>query len=285
MYATVNFLILRRFSTSILSMIRVRPPAVAGLFYPDDAEELKQMVLGFLGSARASAHPLPRGIIAPHAGYRYSGPIAASAYAPFFGQDNGRYRRIVLLGPSHRVGFQGLALPEARAFQTPLGVVQIDGPAAEELLKLPGVIESDEAHAREHSLEVHLPFVQLLFPGARIVPVLTGRPAPGQVRQAIRTLLKDDGDLLVVSSDLSHYLSYEGAKARDRQTASTIESLRSEALSYEDACGRDAVVGLMDYMREAGGMRLSEVDLRNSGDTSGDRSRVVGYGAFHAVRN
>ena len=266
-------------------MIRVRPPAVAGLFYPEDPGELKQMMLGFLGNAKPHSGPLPRGIIGPHAGYRYSGPIAASAYSPFFGRDNSRYRRVVLMGPAHRVGFQGLALPETRAFQTPLGIVQVDGPAAAELLKLPAVFESDEVHAREHSLEVHLPFIQLLFPEACIVPILTGRPGPGQVGQALGKLIGDDRDLLVISSDLSHYLSYERARARDSQTARTIESLRSETLSYEDACGRDAVAGLMDYIRGVGGMHVSMIDLRNSGDTSGDRNRVVGYGAFHAIRN
>jgi AmmeMemoRadiSam system protein B len=254
----------------------VRPAAVAGLFYPAEPDTLRATVAGLLAGARASA-PAPQALILPHAGYFYSGTIAATGYAAL-GAAAGALRRIVLLGPSHRVCLQGLAVPSARAFATPLGELPIDTAAVATLRQLPSVTLSDDAHALEHSLEVQLPFLRQLAPQARIVPVVAGEASPAEVAAVIDALWGGPETLLVVSSDLSHYQAYESARVTDRATAQAIVAGRAD-LHGAAACGAVLINGLAHSARRRG-LRSEVLDLRNSGDTAGDRRRVVGYGAF-----
>lgn len=254
----------------------LRPAAVAGLFYPAEPDELRATVTALLADAQTAVLP-PKALILPHAGYLYSGAIAASGYASL-GATAHALRRIVLLGPSHRVWLRGLAVPTTQAFATPLGDVRVDTAAVEALRRLPAVTVSDAPHALEHSLEVHLPFLRHLAPLARIVPVVAGDASPDEVAAVIEALWDGPGTLIVVSSDLSHYQSYESARATDRATARAIVAGR-EDLGGDEACGAVLINGLAHAVRGRG-LRVEVIDLRNSGDTAGDRSRVVGYGAF-----
>jgi MEMO1 family protein len=254
----------------------VRDAAVAGLFYPGDPQALSDQ----LDTLLLGAHPFerrPKALIVPHAGYVYSGPVAAQAYGSL-GDAAGALSRVVLLGPSHREWFRGLALPEARAFATPLGVVPVDTEAANKLRELSAVVVSDVPHMHEHSLEVQLPFLQRVAPDAKIVPVLAGEADPAEVAEVIESLWGGSETLIICSSDLSHYHAYRTAQALDEATAQAILEGR-EDLTGEQACGYKVVNGLTRVMRERG-LRAELLDLRNSGDTAGDRSRVVGYGAF-----
>jgi AmmeMemoRadiSam system protein B len=260
-------------------MISVRPPAVAGLFYPAAAAELRRDIAAMLAAAAAGARakPVPKAIIAPHAGYIYSGPIAAAAYARLLPARD-IIKRVVLLGPVHRAPIRGLALPAASMLATPLGSLMVDAKAHAALSLLPQVCISAAAHAQEHSLEVHLPFLQSVLTAFTVVPLAIGDATAAEVAQVIDTLWGGAETLIVVSSDLSHYLCYAEAQAIDRSTAQAILDLRSN-ISHEQACGGTPVNGLA---LSAGRHHLKAdlVDLRNSGDTAGDRSRVVGYGAF-----
>jgi AmmeMemoRadiSam system protein B len=260
-------------------MTSIRPAAVAGSFYPGEPSILASEVASYLAQARgsqAAARP-PKAIIAPHAGYMYSGPIAASVYARLEPL-RGRVRRVVLAGPAHRVYVDGIALTAARAFDSPLGAVRIDVAAVDQLRKLPFAEVSDRAHAMEHSLEVHVPFLQSVLGDFELVPIVVGDASPSEMAQVLDLLWGGDETLIVVSSDLSHYLPYEAARVRDRDTAQAI--MRMEArLVPEEACGCGPINGLLRTARSRG-LVPEQIDLRNSGDTAGDRSRVVGYGAF-----
>jgi AmmeMemoRadiSam system protein B len=271
-------------------MASIRPPAVAGTFYPFNPAELRRMVDGFLaeaqtdqagavaGSSAAAGRRAPKALIAPHAGYVYSGPVAASAYvrlAPL----RGKITRVVLLGPSHRVGFRGLALSSADYFDTPLGRIALDKAAQQAIAGLPQVQLLDAAHALEHSLEVQLPFLQQVLGVFQLVPLVVGDARAEQVAEVLERLWGGEDTLIVVSSDLSHYHDYATAQRLDRATSHSIERLRYEDLHEGDACGRAPVSGLLRYIRGHGG-RLRTVDLRNSGDTAGPRDQVVGYGAY-----
>ena len=259
--------------------LSVRPAAVAGMFYPGDQRELSQSLARMLGAA-ANAGPeraVPKAIIAPHAGYVYSGPIAASVYA-LLAPARGRITRVVLLGPTHRVAVRGLALPGVAAFATPLGTVEIDVPAVETLRQLPQVVVSPEAHALEHSLEVHVPFLQAILGTFTLVPLAVGHAGQREVAEVLDRLWGGPETLIVVSSDLSHYMSYGDAQAVDRATANAILDLATD-ISHEQACGATPVTGLTLAARRHG-LKPELIDLRNSGDTAGDRNRVVGYGAF-----
>ena len=255
----------------------VRRPAVAGLFYPGERAALAREIAELLGSARATAARTPKALIAPHAGYVYSGPVAANAYA-LLKPAHDTIKRVVLLGPTHRVAVRGLALPGVRQFATPLGAVQIDADAVERLRRLPQVVVSDEAHALEHSLEVHVPFLQSVLDDFTLVPLAVGFADAEQVAEVLDTVWGGPETVIVVSSDLSHYLSYREAQALDRATAEEIVGLETE-IDHEQACGATPVCGLTLIARRK---RLTPelVDLRNSGDTAGDKSRVVGYGSF-----
>lgn len=260
-------------------MISVRPPAVAGLFYPAAAAELRREVEAMLAAAEpaARAKPVPKAIIAPHAGYIYSGPVAAAAYARL-APARDLIKRVVLLGPVHRVAIRGLALPAASMLATPLGNLMVDAKAHAALSLLPQVCVNGAAHAEEHSLEVHLPFLQSVLAGFTVVPLAVGDASAEEVAQVIDTLWGGAETLIVVSSDLSHYLNYAEAQALDRATAQAILDMRSD-VTHTQACGSTPVNGLALAARRHH-LTPDLIDLRNSGDTAGDRQRVVGYGAF-----
>ncbi|MBI5782263.1 MAG: AmmeMemoRadiSam system protein B [Gammaproteobacteria bacterium] len=258
-------------------MTSVRNPAVAGLFYPDDPQALRGMLADYLGAVHAK-DAVPKAIIAPHAGYIYSGPVAASAYARVK-PARGRVTRVVLLGPAHRVGFHGLALSSADYFLTPLGRIAVDQEAVKKISDLPQVYVMDAAHAQEHSLEVHLPFLQEVLGEFSLVPLVVGDAEPGEVAEVLDLLWGGPETLIVISSDLSHYHDYKTAQRLDQATSQAIEQLRIEDIRYDDACGRNPVNGLLHVARRRG-LKARTVDLRNSGDTAGSHDRVVGYGAY-----
>ena len=259
--------------------MRVRPPAVAGTFYPADPRALRASVEDALAQAPvACAADAPKALVVPHAGYVYSGPVAATAYARLVPVRD-RVHRVVLLGPSHRVAFDGLAVPGADAFDTPLGRVEIDTGGVARALALPQVQRLDAAHAREHSLEVQIPFLQVVLPQFRLVPIVVGDATPDEISEVIDTLWGGDETVVLVSSDLSHYLSYEEARAIDRETTQAIERLDPAAIGFDQACGRLPVQGLLLSARRRG-LHARTLDLRSSGDTAGSRDSVVGYGAY-----
>lgn len=257
----------------------IRPAAVAGSFYPGEPSILASEVATYLAQARANAgaRQAPKAIIAPHAGYIYSGPIAASVYARLEPL-RGRVKRVVLAGPAHRVWVEGIAVPSAAAFESPLGPVRLDRAAIERLGALPFAEVNDRAHALEHSLEVHIPFLQSVLGDFQLVPIVVGDASPAQMAQVFDTLWGGDETLVVVSSDLSHYLPYESARLRDRDTAERIMRLDAQ-LVPDEACGCAPINGLLRAARVRG-LVPERIDVRNSGDTAGDRDRVVGYGAF-----
>lgn len=260
-------------------MISIRPPAVAGLFYPAAPAELRRAVAALLAAAApaARAKPVPKALIAPHAGYVYSGAVAAAAYARL-APARDIIKRVVLLGPVHRVPIRGLACPAASLMSTPLGNLMVDAAALAALSLLPQVARNDDAHAQEHSLEVQLPFLQTVLTGFSVVPLAVGDATADEVAQVLEALWGGAETLIVVSSDLSHYLGYGEAQATDRGTAQAILDLRS-GISHEQACGGTPLNGLLLAARHHQ-LEPELIDLRNSGDTAGDRSRVVGYGAF-----
>lgn len=258
--------------------LTIRPPAVAGLFYPDDPDELRGSVEARLAAIAPSGMPAPKALIVPHAGYVYSGAIAASGYR-LVQALRGRIERVVLLGPSHRIGFRGVALPSCSACATPLGAVPVDRAALDELAGLPGVGVLDAAHAQEHSLEVHLPFLQVTLGDFRLVPLVVGEAAATTVATVLETLWGGPETLVVVSSDLSHYLPYKDAQVLDAATTRAIEALRFESIGPAQACGCRPLGGLLLHAR-GHGLTVTSIDLRNSGDTAGSRDRVVGYGAY-----
>ncbi len=258
----------------------IRPPAVAGLFYPAGAAALRREVDTLLGAAGAAASAgAPKAIIVPHAGFAYSGPVAAAAYARLRPLQM-KIRRVILLGPAHRVPFRGLALPGAAAFRTPLGDVRLHAATIARLKALPGIKELPGAHAAEHSLEVHLPFLQRVFAKFTLVPLLVGDADPAEVAAVLDALWGGPETIIVVSSDLSHYEPYREAQTHDRRTAEAIERFDGRALGPDDACGCTAVAGLLAAAR-AHGLSIARLDLRNSGDTAGTQADgVVGYGAW-----
>ncbi len=255
----------------------VRPPAVAGAFYPGTSAGLESQIATLLASARTADVRRPKALIAPHAGYIYSGPIAASAYARL-APHRDEYSRVVLLGPAHLVRLRGLALPASTSFATPLGEISLDRNAPEALRRLPQICVSDQAHAQEHSLEVQLPFLQQTLAGFTLVPLAVGDASVQEVAEVLDLLWGGDETLIVVSSDLSHYLSYAQARQIDEQTARIVLGLAPE-LNHEQACGATPVNGLL-RAAERRGLRPQLLDLRNSGDTAGDKNRVVGYASF-----
>jgi AmmeMemoRadiSam system protein B len=258
-------------------MANIRPPAVAGLFYPADRQALAATVESLLQGATAAGQP-PKAIIAPHAGYVYSGPIAASAYA-LLAPSKASIEKVVLLGPSHRVGFRGIATTRADSYASPLGIVPSDRQSYEKIRDLPFVGGLDEAHVQEHSLEVHLPFLQVALENFELIPLVVGDATPEQVSLVLERLWGGPETLIVVSSDLSHYHDYETARRMDGATSIAIENLRPADIGHEAACGRVPVNGLLHFARTRG-LAARTVDLRNSGDTAGGKDRVVGYGAY-----
>ncbi len=251
---------------------RVRPAAVAGLFYPAEPAALAQMADHLLSQAAGSGLPA-RHLIAPHAGWIYSGAVAAAAYRRI----PAGIRRVLLLAPVHRVWTPGLALPSVESFATPLGAIPLDRPALAALAGLPGAAVDDRPHRDEHAIEVHLPFLQLALADFRLIPVLVGGAPAAAVAELIAAC--DDGQTLVlVSSDLSHYHDQATAQRLDARTAQRILALETDLVG-EEACGAAAINGLALYGR-ARGLAAEVLDLRNSGDTAGPPDRVVGYGSF-----
>ncbi|EIJ41564.1 putative dioxygenase [Beggiatoa alba B18LD] len=261
-----------------MSSTYIRPPAVAGMFYPANPAELQQMVKQFLQVATPPSAIQPKALIVPHAGYLYSGAIAATAYAYWLSLAR-TIKRVVLLGPSHRYPLRGLALSTAQAYASPLGNVLLDHQTDETLLKLPFVHAIDQAHQSEHSLEVHLPFLQQLFQQFTLIPLVVGDASPQQVGQVLELLWGGEETVIVISSDLSHYHPYATAQAMDARTSQAIEQLNFNALHYEDACGRNPIAGLLCVAKQRH-LTITTVDLRNSGDTAGSHDKVVGYGAY-----
>lgn len=255
----------------------IRAPAVAGMFYPGAAASLSDEVRGFLASAQAASATVPKALIVPHAGYVYSGAVAASAYA-CLAAARATIRRVVLLGPTHRVAIRGLALPAASAFDTPLGRVSLDAELEQMLLALPQVQQSPAAHAQEHSLEVQLPFLQIALDDFSLLPLAVGMASAEEVAEVLDCVWGGAETLIVISSDLSHYHPYAQAQQLDRETARQIVALQPLA-NHQQACGATPLNGLLLCARRRG-MQAQLLDLRNSGDTAGDRARVVGYGAF-----
>lgn len=276
-------------------MIRIREAAVAGSFYPADATELREMVQRMLdASAGPAALGAPQALVVPHAGYVYSGPVAAAAYALLYRQRR-RYRRVLLLGPSHQVPLSGMALSSADGFRTPLGVVPLDRPLIAALgatlgnvPRHPAVGVLDAAHRSEHSLEVQLPFLQVALDEFSLVPVVVGDVEPEAVAEVIECFWTGPETLPIVSSDLSHYLAYAQAQRRDRDTCRAIEALDAAGVDHAGACGATPLRGLL-LAAARRGLRAVTLDLRNSGDTAGGPAtgmdRVVGYGAWMFVED
>lgn len=264
-------------------MAHIRPAAVAGLFYPDDEAQLREDISSMLSAANAvvaeaASKKSPKAIIVPHAGYVYSGPVAASAYALLFAARD-TITRVILLGPSHRVPLTGMATSTADCFETPLGTVTLDHSAIDNILALPQVKPYDLGHAQEHSLEVHLPFLQFILPSFKLVPVVVGDTSAEEVQQVLELLWGGKETLIVISSDLSHYHSYKISQQMDLTTCRAIESLDDTHIDYERACGRIPVSGMLRAARHHN-MKVKTLDLRNSGDTAGTKDSVVGYGAW-----
>ena len=268
-----------------------RPPAVAGMFYPGREDSLRSVVEGLLAVAGKAKNAVdaeqapgpvssrrPKALIAPHAGYVYSGPVAASVYVRVASL-RGSVRRVVLLGPGHRYPVRGLAASSAVSFDTPLGSVPVDQEGVRLALELSQVLLLDEAHEEEHSLEVHLPFLQVVLGDFALVPLVVGEASPEEVAGVLKVLWGGPETLIVVSSDLSHYLPYTRANELDALTARAIQELRPEGIGHDQACGRMPMGGLLLRAREEG-LSAECVDLRNSGDTAGPRDQVVGYGSF-----
>ena len=264
-------------------MKQIRPAAVAGMFYTADSRTLAGELAAMLEEAAQHMEKpatLPKAVIVPHAGYIYSGPIAASAYALL---EYGRniYRRVVLLGPVHLVPVHGLALPRAEGFATPLGIIPLDLDAIAMIAGLPQVVEYDAAHSLEHSLEVQLPFLQTVLEDFKLVPLAVGDVTPQEVAEVLERLWGGPETLIVISSDLSHFLTYREAQQIDNSTAQAILDLRWP-INHEQACGGTPVNGLL-LAAQRHHLKPHLLNLRNSGDTAGDKSRVVGYGAFSFI--
>ena len=258
-------------------MSRIRQPAVADYFYPRARDALAGAVDACLDAVPPATGPAPKALIVPHAGYVYSGPVAATAYARLAALRES-VERVVLMGPCHRMPVRGMALSAAACFRTPLGDVRVER-VTDEILSLPGVAISDLAHEPEHSLEVHLPFLQRVLEAFALIPVVVGEASPERIAGLLDALWGGPETLIVISSDLSHYLSYDKAVATDRNTCAAIERFDPDAVGPEDACGCFAIRGLL-LLAKRRGLQVSTLDLRNSGDTAGPDSQVVGYGAW-----
>jgi AmmeMemoRadiSam system protein B len=264
----------------------IRQPAVAGTFYPHDAAALLRAVESQLAEAEQRAGEdaaalRPRALIVPHAGFVYSGPVAASAYVLLRPLADS-IERVVLLGPSHRVFVEGLATSSAECFVTPLGEIPLDRAAIDRALALPQTCVLDEAHAHEHSLEVQLPFLQAVLGSFALVPFAVGDASTDDVRAVLALFFDDPGTMTVISSDLSHFYDYATARRLDAETTRVIESLQPERLDHDSACGRVPVRGMLALAKQHG-LRARTLDVRNSGDTAGPRDEVVGYGAWAFV--
>ena len=255
----------------------VRRPAVAGMFYPSDPDELREMVGTFIGNAEQTGPP-PKALIAPHAGFVYSGPIAGTAFrqlAPL----RGKITRVVMVGPTHHIPFRGIAVCSSKYFSTPLGNVPVDEDATVQISMLPGVVPFDLAHEKEHSLETHLPFLQLALDKFSIVPLVIGDAEVKEIAAVFEALWGGPETLFAISSDLSHYRNYNAAKKFDAATSRAIENLQPDEIGYDQACGRLPIQALLMCAKKHG-LAARTLDQRSSGDTAGPKDQVVGYGAY-----
>jgi len=259
---------------------KCRPPAVAGMFYPAEEEVLRRQLSRYMDQATGRPSSIqPKAIISPHAGYMYSGPVAAIGYrqVQMFRES---IKRVVIIGPSHRVWLKGMAASTFSSFNTPLGDIPLDMEGMARLTtRYPAIQYEDTAHQEEHSLEVQLPFLQLILDNFQIIPLVVGDADPEDVAAVILDQWQEPATLTVISSDLSHYLTYTQAQVIDRRTAEAINSLDPAGLSDDSACGRIPIRGLLLAAKKCD-LRVQELDLRNSGDTAGSRDQVVGYGAW-----
>lgn len=258
--------------------MQVREPAIAGTFYPATRSDLAALLDRCWAQRVVSSVAPPKAMIAPHAGLVYSGPIAASAYSTLQMNPAG-VTRVILLGPSHRFGFDGFAVPSHAVWRTPMGDVPLDRVTLDALAQRPDVAVSDSVHAQEHSLEVHLPFLQRVLDPFHLVPIAVGRTSVAQTASLLRSVWGGSETLVVVSSDLSHFFSQSHAMSVDGQTSATILALDAEKMLEEDACGRFPAAGLLAVARGRQ-MKVATVDRRTSADTAGDPARVVGYGSY-----
>lgn len=260
-------------------MQKTRPAAVAGMFYPSVPSVLADMVDTDLAQVSRPLEPhIAKALIVPHAGYIYSGPIAASAYQ-YLSPIRQKIKRVVIIGPSHRVAFHGVALSSADYFETPLGVIPVDKKAQAKLNDIDGVHVLDSAHEAEHSLEVQLPFLQQVLDDFSIVPIVAGDASPELIDDVISTLWGGPETVFIISSDLSHYHDYQTARQLDRSTSQDIIDLDYRAVHSNNACGCVGIRGLLKFAHHHP-LKPSLIDLRNSGDTAGSKDSVVGYGAY-----
>jgi len=263
-----------------MSIIKqIRPAAVADMFYPGDELKLTEQMQGFIHEKPSETTEVPKAIIVPHAGIVYSGAIAAAAYRSLL-QYRHVIRKVILLGPAHRVYLRGLALPTVDQFQTPLGKIDLDTKTIQKLVDdFPQVSLSDKAHAEEHSLEVQLPFLQQVLASFRLIPLVVGDASKREVADVIEHLWGGEECLIIISTDLSHFHPYDEAKKLDTITAHHIEAFQGDKVGDHAACGRIPMRGLLHVAKEKG-MSIQRFDLRNSGDTSERKDQVVGYGAW-----
>jgi AmmeMemoRadiSam system protein B len=256
-----------------------RSAAVSGLFYPDEPQILRDTIDTLLSqSAIKEQSTQVKAIIAPHAGYQYSGLTAARVYKQLQTLRD-RIQRVVLLGPSHRVAFEGMALTEADFFETPLGQIKVNKDDYPQLLAMENMFVFEQAHVAEHCIEVQLPFLQRILNNFTIIPIVVGIADPHSVSNIIESLWGGDETLFVISSDLSHYQSYESAQQTDNETSRAILDLDFNAIQPNNACGCMAVNGLLNFAHRHP-LTVKLIDQCNSGDTAGDKDKVVGYGSY-----
>lgn len=258
-------------------MVDFMPSYVAGTFYPDSPSVLRKTIEKLLQQSKKHELSFPKAIISPHAGYIYSGPIAATVYSTLM-QPN-EVTKVVLFGPAHRYPLIGVSGTEARFFHTPLGKIQVNTEIMEELINSQLISCIDQSFVNEHCLEVQLPFLQVILNDFEIIPLLVGNCDYKVVSEIIEKL-EDDNTLFVISSDLSHYHNYDAAKQFDKRTTEVIKKLSPNEIDFDDACGRVPIQGLLNFVKK-NGYSVKVLDVRNSGDTAGDKEKVVGYGAFH----
>ena len=263
--------------------MKCRAAAVAGLFYPEDANKLKQQVNYFLQQTKNQIEKSPKkqqsiAIIVPHAGYIYSGLTAAYAYQEIIPYADS-IKRVILLGPSHRVAFNGMAVPDVESFSTPLGEISLDKIEIQSLITEHQLLISNPAHEQEHSLEVQLPFLQTILNNFQLIPIVVGQSNSREISELLFQYFNKPGNLIVISTDLSHFSEYSVAQLHDQQTNNKIMHLNYNELDYDDACGRLPLCGMLRLAKE-NHLSIKQLDLRNSGDTAGDKQRVVGYGAW-----
>ncbi len=259
-------------------MERIKHPAVAGLFYPDNPEQLRLQVTAFLKDGQAGRIKNPKALIAPHASYIYSGATAGHAYAQLQSVAD-KIQHVIILAPSHHLPFPGIGYSSAAQFQTPLGCLKANFDAIALIKNLPQVNQIDEAFEKEHSLEVQLPFLQVALGDVQITPLLISNAHSSEVAEVLEKLWGGDETLIVISSDLSHYLDYNNAQKKDQEATQAIEQLEPSALAHDHACGQIPVKGLLIAARNHH-LHVTTLDLRNSGDTAGSHDQVVGYGAY-----